>query len=175
MNTTDQRNSILNRDLKNQNLNSNERNIHTTEELFNLDKIKRADDNNREIANRGYTIRDGHNPNKPNPDEKDFVHEDDLDNVDDDFHKDRDLEDNNDDVYEVELEEGEDEDEELDIDGNLNEVNDELDNPSDDDFNETEEDLEDIDQDDEEEEEYIEDDVQEDDEEKHPDNDPRKF
>lgn len=175
MNTTDQRNSILNRDLKNQNLNSNERNIHTTEELFNLDKIKRADDNNREIANRGYTIRDGHNPNKPNPDEKDFVHEDDLDNLDDDFHKDRDLEDNNDDVYEVELEEGEDEDEELDIDGNLNELNDELDNPSDDDFNETEEDLEDIDQDDEEEEEYIEDDIQEDDEEKHPDNDPRKF
>lgn len=159
MNTTDKKNSALKRDLKNEN--SNQRTTPTNEELFNLDKIKRAEDNNREIANRGYTIRDGHNPNKPNPDEKDFQ-EDDLDTLDDDFHKDRDLEDNNDDIYEVELEEGEDEEDELDIDGNLNEVNDELDNPSDD-FNETEDDLEDLDQDDEEEEEYIEDDVQEED------------
>lgn len=170
MNTTDKRNIKLNGDLKNENSGSNRTNTPTNEELFNLDKIRRAEDNNREIANRGYTIRDGHNPNKPNPDEKDFIQEDDLDTLDDDFHTDRDLEDNNDDIYEVELEEGEvkegeveDQDDDLDIDGNLNEVNDELDNPSDD-FNETEEDLEDLDQDDDEnEEEYIEDDVQEED------------
>lgn len=132
MNTTDKKNSILNSYFKNENLKPNEKNTPTNEELFNLDKIKRKDDNNKEIANRGYTIRDGHNPNKPNPDQEDLVYEDDLDNLDDDFHKDRDLEDDNHDVYEVELEEGEDEDDELDIDGNLNEVNDELDNPSDD-------------------------------------------
>jgi hypothetical protein len=129
----------------------------------------RREDSNEEIANRGYTIRDGHNPNKPNPDEN-TAFEDDLDDLNDDFHSDRDLEDDDDTIYEVELE---DDDAELDIDGNeLNEVNDELDNPSDD-FNETEDDLEDLDQDDEG---YIEDDVQEEDNiENYPENDPRKF
>ncbi|MFH6995384.1 hypothetical protein [Flavobacterium sp. FlaQc-48] len=169
MNTTDKKNSTLNKDYKNHN--SYDRSNAVSDEFFDLDKTKTTEDSNEEIADRGYTVRDGHNPNKPNPDERYLDDEDDLN---DDFHTDRDLEDNEDTIYEVELE---DDDAELDIDGNeLNEVNDELDNPSDD-FNETEEDLEDLDQDDdEEEEEYIEDDVQEkDDNEDYPDNDPRKF
>jgi len=165
MNTTDKKNSTFDKNYKNHN--SYDRDNAVDDEFFDLDKTKETKDSNKEIANRGYTIRDGHNPDKPNPDE----HETDLNNdLNDDFHTDRDLEDN-DDVYEVELEE---EDAELDIDGNeLSEVNDELDNPSDD-FNETEDDLEDDEEDDEDE--YIEDDVEQDnDDEDYPDNDPRKF
>ncbi|SHL28254.1 hypothetical protein [Flavobacterium chilense] len=149
MDTSNKKNSVF------KNHNSYDRNNAVNDEFFDLDRTKETKDSNEEIANRGYTVRDGHNPNKPNPDEDDLDLDDDLN---DDFHTDRDLEDNND-VYEVELE---DEDAELDIDGNeLNEVNDELDNPSDD-FNETEDDLEDLDDDDEDDEgeEYIEDDVQ---------------
>ncbi|MFC0777506.1 hypothetical protein [Flavobacterium sp. HJSW_4] len=144
--------------------------------------IKKSDNDIREIAERGYTVRNGYNPNKPNPDQEDFVSDDDLDDLNDDFHNDRDLEDNNDDIYEVELE-----------DDNYVEENDEFDNPSDlkedeYDFNETEDALEDIDDDeddeddyveediDEDENEYIEDDVQEDnDDEEYPENDPRRF
>jgi len=148
------------------------------------DDATKPDNDNREIAERGYMVRNGHNPNRPNPDEN--LTDDDLDDLNDDFHNDRDLEDNNDDIYEVELEE----------------ERDELDNPSDAgeddyDFNETEEVLEDLDEeeddDDEEEEEeeeedeyieedidddndYIEDDVQEDnDDEEYPENDPRRL
>ena len=61
--------------------------------------IKKPDNDNREIAERGYTVRNGYNPNRPNPDQEDFVSDDDLDDLNDDFHTDRDLEDNNDDIY----------------------------------------------------------------------------
>lgn len=178
MNTIDKNNST-NKDFKNHF--SNDRNL--AEDL--QDDVKKSDNDNREIAERGYTVRNGYNPNRPNPDQEDFVNDDDLDDLNDDFHTDRDLEDNNDDIYEVELE---DEFEE----------NDEFDNPSDlkedeYDFNETEDVLEDIDDEEEEEDDeddddyieedidnddndYIEDDVQEDsDDEGYPENDPRKF
>ncbi|WP_281632247.1 hypothetical protein [Flavobacterium luteolum] len=161
---------------------SDDRNL--AEDLKN--DIRKSDTDNREIAERGYTVRNGFNPNRPNPDQEDFA-DDDLDDLNDDFHKDRDLEDNNDDIYEVELEDD-------------FEENDEFDNPSDlteeeYDFNETEDVLEDLDEDDDEDDEdeyieedieedigedddtdYIEDDVQEDkDDERYPENDPRKF
>jgi hypothetical protein len=158
MDTTDKRNSV----------------IRDNKENYDLDKMKQSDDDRREIAERGYTIRNGHNPNKPNPDQNEIGYDEDLDDLDDDFHNDRDLDldDTNDDLYIIELESGE-----LD-DRNLEVENDEFDNPSDalgGDFSETEDDLEDIDQDDDEDE-YIEDDVQEDDEEDdYPENDPRKF
>ncbi|MBB4802830.1 hypothetical protein HNP37_002905 [Flavobacterium nitrogenifigens] len=135
----------------------------------------KSDNDNREIAERGYMVRNGHNPNRPNPDQEDYLSDDDLDDLNDDFHNDRDLEDNNDDIYEVELEE----------------ERDELDNPSDAgeddyDFNETEDVLEDLDEDDDEDEyieedidddnDYIEDDIQEDnDDDEYPENDPRRL
>ncbi|CAM3530185.1 hypothetical protein [Flavobacterium chungbukense] len=143
------------------------------------DDATKPDNDNREIAERGYMVRNGHNPNRPNPDE-DNLTDDDLDDLNDDFHTDRDLEDNNDDIYEVELEE----------------ERDELDNPSDAgeddyDFNETEDVLENLDEDEDEEDDdedeyideeieddndYIEDDVQEDnDDEEYPENDPRRL
>lgn len=171
MNTLDKKNGI-NRDLKNQY--SNDRNLD--KDLYNLDETRKTDNDNREIAERGYTVRNGYNPNRPNPDQEDFA-DSDLDDLSDDFHTDRDLEDTSDAIYEVELED---------------EV-DELDNPSDvrenEDFNETEDVLEDIDDEDEDEDEddyveedidetndYIEDDVQEDnDDEEYPENDPRRF
>ncbi|UPZ14151.1 hypothetical protein [Flavobacterium humidisoli] len=184
MNTIDKNNST-NKDLKNHF--SNDRNL--AEDL--KDDIKKPDNDNREIAERGYTVRNGYNPNRPNPDQDDFVSDDDLDDLNDDFHTDRDLEDNNDDVYEVELE-----------DDNYTEENDEFDNPSDlkedeYDFNETEDVLEDIDDedddddddDDDDEDEYIEEDIDEDDDtdyieddvqedkddESYPENDPRRL
>ncbi|KAF2518059.1 hypothetical protein [Flavobacterium foetidum] len=163
--------------LDNNNRNSGRINNH----LEDITNVKESDNNNREIAERGYTVRNGYNPNGINPDQEDYLSDDDLDDLDDDFHTDRDLEDNNDDIYEVELE-SEDEYIEEGIDDEVE--NDEFDNPADtfeNDFNETEDDLEDIDQDEDEDyenedNEYIEDDVQEsDDEEDYPDNDPRKF
>ncbi|MDP5200619.1 hypothetical protein [Flavobacterium sp. DG2-3] len=178
MNTIDKKNSY-NGDLKNHF--SNDRNMSK-----DLDEdIKQPDNNASEIAERGYMVRNGYNPNRPNPDQEDFVSDDDLDDLNDDFHTDRDLEDNNDDIYEVELE-----------DENYTEENDEFDNPSDlkedeYDFNETEDVLEDIDDEDEDDDDdddyieedideddndYIEDDVQEDnDDEEYPENDPRRF
>lgn len=38
---------------------------------------------NEEIAEQGFTIRDGHNPNKPNPDEKPIEKESDLEGFND--------------------------------------------------------------------------------------------
>jgi hypothetical protein len=38
---------------------------------------------NEEIAEQGFTIRDGHNPNKPNPDEKPIKKESDLEGFND--------------------------------------------------------------------------------------------
>ncbi|WP_369012919.1 hypothetical protein [Flavobacterium anhuiense] len=181
MNTIDKKNGY-NTDLKNHF--SDDRNLG--EDL--KDDRRQTDNDNREIAERGYTVRNGYNPNKPNPDQEDYLNDDDLDDLNDDFHNDRDLEDNNDEIYEVELE-----------DDNFAEENDEFDNPSDlkedeYDFNETEDVLEDIDDEDEDENDdeddddyieediddddndYIEDDVQEDDdEESYPENDPRRF
>lgn len=154
MNTTDNKYSTTkeNKDPRNQNQNKDDRSTLMNEELYDIDDMKESDDNTREIAERGYTIRNGYNPNKPNPDQ--IADEEDLD---DDFHTEKDLKHDSDDLYL----------EKLDLNGNniADKVNDEFDNPSDvleDDFNETEDDLEDLDQDDEEEEEYIEDDVQED-------------
>ncbi|GIZ09886.1 hypothetical protein [Flavobacterium sp. UMI-01] len=76
-----------------------------------------------EIAEQGYTVRDGHNPNTPNPYEEQITN-DEFD-LNDDFHTDRDLE------------------EPLDSNGNIKNENDEFDNPSDsfvdDYFQETEE------------------------------------
>lgn len=38
---------------------------------------------NEEIAEQGFTVRDGHNPNKPNPDEKPIKKESDLEGFND--------------------------------------------------------------------------------------------
>ncbi|MBZ4034943.1 hypothetical protein K6T82_09200 [Flavobacterium sp. 17A] len=180
MNTTDKKNS-LNREM--QTHFSNDRNL--SKDL--KDDTREPDNDNAQIAERGYTVRNGYNPNRPNPDQEDYMSDDDLDDLNDDFHTDRDLEDNNDDIYEVELE-GDDYEDEVD----------ELDNPSaagedDYDFNETEDVLEDLDEDEDEDEDdeddeyieediddhendYIEDDVQEDnDDEEYPENDPRRL
>jgi len=158
MNTIDTKNNSLKETKDSRNQSINERSPLLNEEFYDIDDMKEEDSSsNKENAERGYTVRNGHNPNKPNPDEFTAI-EDDLS---DDFHAEKDLEDSSDYVYEVELEEDE---------------NDEFDNPSDvleDDFNETEDDLDEIDQ--EEDDEYIEEDVQEDEEENYPDNDPRKF
>ncbi|CAC9974800.1 MULTISPECIES: hypothetical protein [Flavobacterium] len=172
MNTTDNRNGTFPKDPGSP---DSDRNTVMNEELYDLN-TKETQNSRSEDAERGYTVRNGHNPNKPNPDERSGVYDDDLDDLDDDFHKDRDLEDNNDDIYEVVLEDEDDfdeEDEDEYIEEDLDEQeldkveNDEFDNPADtfeNNFNETEEDLEDIDDDEEEEDsEYIEDDVQEDD------------
>ena len=165
MDTTKQRNSLANdtKDPRNQNQYAGERNDVVSEEFYDQDELNQT---NEEIADRGYTIRNGYDPNKPNPDEDITNDEDDLDDLNDDFHTDRDLE-------------PDDLETEIDIDGDEKVVNDEFDNPSDDfgeTFNETEEDLEDIDQDDDVEEEddleYKENDIQEED---YPANNPRKF
>ena len=171
MNTTDQKNSMIqgNRIPENQNQNTDKSNL-MNEELYDIDDMKESDTDNSEIAERGYTVRNGHNPDTPNPDEL----TDDEDDLTDDFHSENDLNSNTDDLYE----------EELDQNGNnVDDVDDELDNPSDaslereeEDFNETEDVLEDIDDEEEvEETEYIEDDVQEEEDVEYPDNDPRKF
>jgi len=171
MNTIDQQNSgKTNMDQRNQNM--SDKNIHMDEELYDNNEFKDASQSNREIAEQGFTVRNGHDPNKPNPDERITNDEDDLDDLNDDFHTDRDLE--GDDTID-------DLDEEIDIDGDEKVVNDEFDNPSDnfsETFDETEEDLEIIDDEIEEEDdyEYQEDDIQEDEnEEDYPANDPRKF
>ena len=171
MNTTDKRNGTFPRDPGSPN---SDRNMVMNEELYDLN-TQETQNSRAEDAERGYTVRNGHSPNTPSPDERSSVYDDNLDDLDDDFHKDRDLEDNNDEIYEVVLEDendldDEDEDEyiEEDLDEEeLDEVeNDEFDNPADtfeNNFNETEEDLEDIDDEDSEEEDndYVEDDVQE--------------
>jgi hypothetical protein len=184
MNTTDKNNSTFPRDPGNPN--SSDRNTVMNEELYDLN-TRETQNSRAEDAERGYTVRNGHNPNKPNPDQESAVYDDDLDDLDDDFHKDRDLEDNTDQIYEVVLEDendldDEDEDEYIEEDLDEEVENDEFDNPADtfeNDFNETEEDLEDIDDeedfDDEEESEYIEDDVQEENDDDYIEEDKRRF
>ena|SRR6218665_327315 len=184
MNTTDKTNRTFPKDPGSP---ISDRNTVMNEELYDLN-TRETQSSRAEDAERGYTVRDGYNPNKPNPDQNGLGYEEDLDDLNDDFHTDRDLEDNNDDIYEIVLEEEDDfDDEEEDeyIEEDLDEEieNDEFDNPADtfeNDFNETEEDLEDIDDEeeieDEDDNDYIEDDVQEDnDNEEYPENDPRRF
>nr|WP_294779575.1 hypothetical protein [uncultured Flavobacterium sp.] len=180
MNTTDKRNGTFPKDLQNQ---ASDRNNVMNEELYDLN-TQRTQSSSAEDAERGYTVRDGHNPDGPNPDLNGRGYDEDQDDLNDDFHTDRDLEDN-DNVYEVvleeesDLEDGEDfDDDDEDLDEEVE--NDEFDNPADtfeNDFNETEEDLEDIDDEDSEDEtDYKEDDVQEDnDDEGYPENDPRRL
>lgn len=130
------------------------------EDMHEIDQMKRTPQTNKEAADLGYTVRNGTDPNRPNPDRfLSTAEQTDLDNLndlDDDFHTDKDLEHDEIDEFDLEIE------------------NDELDNPSDvveEDFNEIE-DLEDLDQDDEPDQNAI---TEEDIEEDYPDNDPRKF
>ena len=133
MNTTEQRDSLANdtRDPGNQNQNAEDRNNVVSEEFYDNDELEQT---NEEIADRGYTIRNGYDANNPNPDqERITIDENDLDDLDDDFHSPKDLEHDDEDLQ----------------------INDEFDNPSDD-FNETEYD-EDLEDDDLEEDDYFKD------------------
>ena len=89
-----------------------------SQEKDNSDQLKNQKQTNEEIAEQGFTVRDGHNPNKPNPNEKKNSSEikNSL-NVVDGFENNRKLEDDYD-------------EDELDNEGNLKFENDELDNPS---------------------------------------------
>lgn len=154
MSTTQRRNDPLydTQDAVNQNQYREERNNNVTDrKIYDNDEINQT---NEEIADRGYTIRNGYDPNNPNPDQERITNdEDDLDDLDDDFHSPKDLE--------------HDDDEDL-------AVNDEFDNPSDD-FNETEYD-EDLEDDDLEEDDFDDAEIEEEEsEENYPENDPRKF
>ena len=177
MNTTEQKNSTTsNRDPRNQNLNNADKNRVINEELYDIDDIKETDDDNSEIAERGYMVRNGHNPNEINPDEMVYDKKD-IEDLDDDFHSKKDLIHNSDDLYDDA------------VDADLDPAVDELDNPSDireredGDFSEVD-DLEDIDDEDEDEDDEDEDDndefegdeiEEEDSEEDYPANDPRRF
>ena len=175
MNTTEQKNSTTsNRDPRNQNLNTADKNRLMNEELYDMDDMKETDDDNAAIAERGYTVRNGHNPDGVNPDEMVYDRKD-IEELDDDFHSEKDLIHTSDDLYDDAVDE------------DLDPAVDELDNPSDvreredGDFNEVD-DLEDIDPDDEDEdddfeEEEVEEEEEdsEDSEEDYPATDPRKF
>ncbi len=170
MNTTEQKNSTTsNRDPRNQNLNTADKNRLMNEELYDIDDMKEADDDNAVIAERGYTVRNGHNPDGINPDEMVYDKKD-IEDLDDDFHSKKDLIHTSDDLYDDAVDE------------DLDPAVDELDNPSDvreredGDFNEVD-DLEDIDPDDEDEDDDFEEEEieEEDSEEDYPANDPRKF
>lgn len=170
MNTTEQKNSTTsNRDPRNQNLNTADKNRLMNEELYDIDDMKETDDDNAAIAERGYTVRNGHNPDGVNPDEMVYERKD-IEELDDDFHSEKDLIHTSDDLYDDAVDE------------DLDPAVDELDNPSDvreredGDFNEVD-DLEDIDPDDEDEDDDFEEEEieEEDSEEDYPANDPRKF
>jgi len=178
MNTTEQKNSTSNRDRINQNLNTTDKNRLSNEDLYDIDDRKETDDDNSIIAERGYMVRNGYNPDEINPDDRQMEYEqEDIEDLDDDFHSEKDLKHNSDDLYDDA------------VDADLDPAVDELDNPSDirertdGDFNEVE-DLDDID--DEDDEEFEEDEIEEDDfdedeieeedsEEDYPENDPRRF
>jgi hypothetical protein len=170
MNTTEQKNSTTsNRDPRNQNLNTADKNRLMNEEQYDIDDMKETDDDNAAIAERGYTVRNGHNPDGINPDEMVYDKKD-IEDLDDDFHSEKDLIHTSDDLYDDAVDE------------DLDPAVDELDNPSDireredGDFNEVD-DLEDIDPDDEDEDDDFEEEEieEEDSEEDYPENDPRKF
>ena len=174
MNTTEQKNSTTsNRDPRNQNQNTADKNRLMNEELYDIDNMKETDNDNSEIAERGYMVRNGHNPNEVNPDEM-FYDKDDIEDLDDDFHSKKDLIQNSDDLYDDA------------VDADLDPAIDELDNPSDireredGDFSEVD-DLEDIDDEDEDDDdddndEFEGDEIEEEDsEDDYPANDPRRF
>ncbi|MNR09688.1 hypothetical protein D3C85_1259020 [compost metagenome] len=170
MNTTEQKNSTTsNRDPRNQNLNTADKNRLMNEELYDMDDMKETDDDNAAIAERGYTVRNGHNPDGVNPDEMAYDRKD-IEELDDDFHSEKDLIHTSDDLYDDA------------VDDDLDPAVDELDNPSDvreredGDFNEVD-DLEDIDPDDkDEDDDFEEEEIEEEDsEEDYPATDPRKF
>lgn len=170
MNTTEQKNSTTsNRDPRNQNLNTADKNRLMNEELYDMDDMKETDDDNAAIAERGYRVRNGHNPDGVNPDEMVYDRKD-IEELDDDFHSEKDLIHTSDDLYDDAVDE------------DLDPAVDELDNPSDvreredGDFNEVD-DLEDINPDDEDEDDDFEEEEieEEDSEEDYPANDPRKF
>lgn len=179
MNTTEQKNSTTsNSDQRNQNLNTADNRL-SNEELYTIDDKKETDDDNSVIAERGYTVRNGYNPNEVNPDDRRMEYEqEDIEDLDDDFHSEKDLKSNSDDLYDDT------------VDADLDPAVDELDNPSDirertdGDFKEVD-DLEDIDDEDEDgediededdEDEFEEDEIREEDsEEDYPENDPRRF
>ena len=81
-------------------------------------QVKRDNSYNQtkeELAEQGFTVRDGHDPDKPNSYEQKSSDEiSKIKKIDDDFHTDKDLEAND-----------------LDNEGNVIKKNDELDNPSD--------------------------------------------
>ena len=127
----------------------NPRNAATNNEIYPNER--RDHQTNEEIAEQGFTVRDGHNPDKPNP----------YEGIDKDVSE-----------LNIEFEKGTGLNvEKLDRDGNLEIENDELDNPSDppvEDFNETEDIMEGIDED---ETDYYYDDQKRGD--KHPNDEPR--
>jgi len=96
METTDKRNSSVdNRDSRNPNL--NRQNTVMNEKLYNNDEMKKAS-RQEEIQNYGSSIRNGYDPNKAIPDQERITNEDDLDDLDDDFHQPGDLIDDADDL-----------------------------------------------------------------------------
>lgn len=107
----------------------NPRNAATNNEVYPNER--RDKQTNEEIAEQGFTVRDGHNPNKPNPYEGQV--DKDVSELNIEFQKGKGLN-----------------VEELASNGDIKFENDELDNPSDppvEDFQETEDILEDIDED----------------------------
>lgn len=95
METTDKRNSTVeNRDPRNQNL--NRQNNIMNEKLYDNDEIRRAN-HQGDVKKYGFTIN-GYDPNKAIPDQERVTNEDDLDDLDDDFHQPGDLVDDADDL-----------------------------------------------------------------------------
>jgi len=158
METTDRRNnSVENRDPRNQNL--NRQNAVMNEKLYSNNEMKKVS-RQENIQNFG-SARNGYDPNKAIPDQEHITNEDDLDDLDDDFHQPGDLVDDTDDLNDEfdnpsdnvnddfttpddefeESEELEEDEEELDdhthttgdllYDENADNLNDEFDNPSD--------------------------------------------
>lgn len=70
------------------------------EELYDLN-VPGTQNNHVEDAKHSYTARNSHNLNKACPEEKSGLYDDDLSDLDDDFHTNRDLESNNYKIYEV--------------------------------------------------------------------------
>nr|WP_315223814.1 hypothetical protein [uncultured Flavobacterium sp.] len=169
MQTTTQKNSIVRENRETGNTQPTHKNIWPEKASYDNENAKHTPtpQSNTEAAELGYTVRNSYDPKQTDPGKEQITNdEDDMEDLDDDFHTDQDLQ--HDEIDEEDLEE----------------ENDELDNPSnvlEDDFDETEN-LEDLDQDDEDEDEMEDDEMEEDEmedddaiEEKIPDNDPRKF
>jgi len=176
METTDKRNSsVENRDQRNQNL--NRQNAVMNDKLYHNNEMRKAG-REEDIQNYGTATRNGYDPNKAIPDQERITNEDDLDDLDDDFHQPGDIEDDVEDVNdeldnpsdnvnddfmtpddEFEPEQEYEEEEELDdhthttgdilYDENADNLNDEFDNPSDEEeLTESDNDLQELDPDD---------------------------